>query len=197
MRRGNENSLEKFSVVPKVLDYKFPKEGFRSPKEKRIMSEKLQRMPDTSIFPSLHVIINKERTKNYLPLLKRCGVLDAFARHHASSMSKERTLIKKMDENYLIKLQQKIDLKGSFGLNVDRGLTIRAIQENFMRSNTSKSNILSKDYDMMGVGTAFDSKGKLYICQIFARSRFYLGNRTNTLQKSDLLHNSDMKCTHV
>ena len=168
------NIFNRFQITFNVSEGHFPREKIRSLRERRIMQDKLQRMPDTSIFPSSHVVINKERIKHYLPLMKRCGTLDEIARNHAKLMSEEGKVIKNLEiENS----------EAAFGLNVYRGSTIREVQEKFMRCKQTKNNILNKNYDKMGIGTIQDSKRRLYVCQVFASSDIIASNKNESKNK--------------
>ena len=55
------------------------------------------------------------------------------------------------------------------GENVGRGPTAAAIQRAFMASPEHRSNILSRTYTQMGVGTSRGSDGRLYVDELFRR----------------------------
>lgn len=140
---------------------------FRSPREQRLISEKLSKMPDTKKFASSHVMINKHRVLNYLPELERCGYLDEIASNHAKKMAEQRETILDLDEFNIALLQQNFDASCLFSLNVSSGSDMREVLRKFMKSATPRSNILSPHINMMGVGSAFDFKGCVYVCQVF------------------------------
>ncbi|MDQ1705528.1 MAG: hypothetical protein QOF18_1894 [Frankiaceae bacterium] len=57
----------------------------------------------------------------------------------------------------------------SLGENVGRGGSESAIQRAFMRSAPHRDNILSRSFTLVGVGTARDSNGVLYVDEVFKR----------------------------
>jgi len=144
---------------------------FRSPRERRAMAEKLQDMPDTRLYASNHVMINKKRVLHNLPLLQRSNVLDEIARKHATSMAEQEKVISNLDAENISILKREMDSSFAYALNVSSGSAIREVQKNFMKSSIPKKNILSTEVDLMGVGSAYDLKGKVYVCQIFVRSK--------------------------
>lgn len=144
---------------------------FRTPREERIMSEKLRLMPDTRMYASSHVMINKHRVSHYLPELERSGYLDEIATNHAKKMSEKGNTILSLDERNIAMLQQNFDPQSRFSLNVSSGSSIREIQKRFMKFRTPRSNILSPNINMMGVGSAVDSKNNTYVCQLFVGQR--------------------------
>jgi uncharacterized protein YkwD len=57
----------------------------------------------------------------------------------------------------------------SLGENVGRGGSENAIQHAFMASAPHRDNILSRSFTLVGIGTARDSNGQLYVDEVFKR----------------------------
>lgn len=144
------------------------KAKFRTPRERRLMSQKLQRMPDARVYASNHVMINRERVKNYISVLKRNSFLDEIARNHARYMSQQRKVFLELEETNNSSLRECFDPTSLLLINANRGANVRMIQKGFMKSDVSKNKILNARVDMMGVGSSIDSRGRAYVCQIFA-----------------------------
>jgi len=144
---------------------------FRTPRQRRILEEKLQSMPDTTFFASNHVMINKERVQNDLPFLERKGSLDEVALEHANLMVSKGKVLKNLKEHNVLKLVEKREspYAPEIGINVYHGRSIQKSHDELMKRKKPKKNILSKQFDSMGFASKKDSNGKLYICQIFAR----------------------------
>jgi len=159
---------------PNMLNYvcgssKRTNPTYQTPRQRRIKEQELNKMPDTTIFPSTHVAINKERVGNNVPKLTRCGILDEIARNHASYMLQQTKVTPFLDKAHYLPQFRRYSTS-SLTLNVSHSSTIQDSQRRFMRSKNPKKNILNKDFEKMGVGTAQDEKGKLYVCQVFAGS---------------------------
>merc|ERR1712013_581818 len=131
--------------------------------ERRLMNEELERIPDAKNYPSIHGLINKERVINYLPQMKRNQILDEIARNHAELMCGQGKIL--LPTNAFAKYNN-FDCLSSFAWNVGYGFNKQDIQNSFMASNTTKKNVLNPKFQIMGVGSAMDSEGHLYICQV-------------------------------
>ena len=57
------------------------------------------------------------------------------------------------------------------GENVGRGSTVAGIHRAFMSSSSHRANILSRGFTEIGMGTAVDAHGVLYVAQVFRRPR--------------------------
>jgi uncharacterized protein YkwD len=57
----------------------------------------------------------------------------------------------------------------SVGENVGRGPSESNIQRAFMGDTYHRDNILSRDFTQVGIGTARDSHGRLYVDEVFRR----------------------------
>lgn len=55
----------------------------------------------------------------------------------------------------------------SVGENVGRGQNEPNIQRAFMGDSYHRDNILSRDFTQVGIGTARDSRGRLYVDEVF------------------------------
>lgn len=157
--------ITRLTPCSKIVPKKIKAQTIR---EKRMLREKLSGLPDTSIFPSNHVMVNKERIQYNLPLLIRKKSLDEIARSHAKLMMEQQKIIPCLNEECMLQLRQSLHPASHFGVNVKRGYnTVREIHQKFMKSKIPKLNILDRTYENMGFGTAQDKTGQLYVCQIF------------------------------
>ena len=138
-----------------------------TPREKRILLQTLGKMPETTLYSSNHVMINKERFARSVPMLKRSRELDEVARAHAIKMLDNRKTIPSLDEACLSRLKIS-DNNLVISLNVAYGKTIKEIQESFMRAEKYRKKILNTEFSKMGFATAQDPKGRLYMCQLFS-----------------------------
>ena len=57
------------------------------------------------------------------------------------------------------------------GENVGRGGTVAAIHNAFMNSTSHRANILDRSFTQVGMGTAYDAKGVIYIVQVYRLPR--------------------------
>ena len=136
---------------------------FQTPRQKRVILETIDNMPETRFYSSNHVMINKERVLHCLPKLSRCQELDEIARNHAILMLESKKTIPELDRTYNCKSGQDLTI----GLNVAYGKKIRDLQRCLMNKKCEKKNILNEEFKRMGVATAQDDKGYIYLCQIF------------------------------
>jgi len=145
---------------------------FRTPRERRIQSEKLRSIPNDDAFMSNHVMINRDRTKHYRHQLTRSKELDEIARKHVNIILEENGKIAPdLNEENRSLLHQYLGDSCRFAINVDNGPSIRKIHDKFMKKGKFKQNILNADFDCMGVGSVRDLNGLVHICQIFVQSK--------------------------
>lgn len=144
-------------------------ETFQTPRERRELFETLEKMPYTGYLPSNHVVINKERVIHKLPELERCHALDAKARYHAILMLEKKKTLSELDNTCLKQMMSDCESNEGLiiGLNVAYGKTIKELQKSFMTKKKQKQNILNGTFKRMGVATAADQNGYIYMCQIF------------------------------
>merc|ERR1712226_1269210 len=123
-------------------------------------------MPDTWYYSSNHVLVNQERAKRFAAPLIRMRGLDEIARIHAEQMAQDQQVYHVNLDALRIALQKVPHQR--LGVNVQRGTSIRDIHECMMKTSLSnKNNIVDRRFTHMGMGTAVDSNGTLYLCQVF------------------------------
>jgi hypothetical protein len=131
-------------------------------------------------YASNHVMINNERTKRYIPPLKRMPDMDELAREQARRMAAENELSHSDSTDLQIRLGRhcgrRIGENVTRGSNlqnrqkcmVTRGSNLQNIHKAMMESVADRNNIMDRRFTCMGVGTAKSSDGTLlYLCQLF------------------------------
>jgi len=124
-----------------------------------------RQLPDTWYFSSNHVLVNQERSKRTVAPLVRMRGLDEIARLHAEQMANEAN-VHHLDLDAL-RLALKDVNHRRLGANVQKGESIRGIHEVMMQTLSNKNNIVDRRFTHMGMGTATDENGTLYLCQVF------------------------------
>lgn len=89
--------------------------------------------------------------------------LTAVARRWAAYMAEHRTLAH--NPNYT----SQVCCWSQIGENVGDGSSVAQIQSAFMSSAPHRDNILSRAFTQVGIGTARDSSGRLYVDELFRR----------------------------
>jgi len=87
--------------------------------------------------------------------------LVAVARRHAARMAAQGRIYHNSD------LDSEVDNWQAVGENVGMGGDVAAIHQAFMNSAAHKANILDRDFTEVGMGTATDANGTLYVAQVF------------------------------
>jgi len=64
-------------------------------------------------------------------------------------------------------LQREVTGWRMIGENVGRGGTVAAIHYAFMKSTAHRANLLDRDFTEVGMGTAVDARGVIYVAQVF------------------------------
>lgn len=138
--------------------------------------EKIVSAP-TSVESYIHTLINRIRIENHLPILKMSSPLQRLAREHSRYMAENGYLGHGKDDGRDFRSRiEKSKIKGwrTVGENVGRSFgyqdNAKTIVAGWMESWPHRKNILSRDYDTTGIGTAVDESGTLYATQIFLGS---------------------------
>jgi len=108
---------------------------------------------------------NNSRHNHGLRSLAVASDLMTLAQHHAAAMARHH------DDYHDPSLTSDVCCWQDVGENVGRGPSVKAIHYAFMHSSEHRSNILSRAYTQVGIGTARDSSGVLYVDEIFRRPR--------------------------
>ena len=130
----------------------------------RIMVNSRKLPKNSGSFASMHVMVNSERTKKYMPPLRRDPEMDQSAREHAEAMAHANEL------SYCDELDLGVELDEPhrrLGQNIAKGSDLERIHRSMMKSIPDKNNLLDRRYTTVGLGSAKSKDGVLYICQIF------------------------------
>ncbi|HVE97999.1 MAG TPA: CAP domain-containing protein [Mycobacteriales bacterium] len=87
--------------------------------------------------------------------------LVTVARRHAERMAAQKRIFHNPN------LSREVTGWRAVGENVGMGTDVAPIHNAFMRSTSHRANILDKGFGEVGMGTARDSNGRLYIVQVF------------------------------
>jgi hypothetical protein len=131
----------------------------------RIMTRSRKLPKNHGVYVSNHVMINNERTKQFIPPLKRMPDMDELAREQAKLMATDNRLYHRDTADLTEKLGQQCGCR--IGENATRGSNLRAIHKAMMYSLADRNNIVDRRFTCMGVGTAKAADGTLYLCQLF------------------------------
>jgi uncharacterized protein YkwD len=119
-------------------------------------------------------LTNKAREKGELPPLKVNPVLTKVARAHSANMAKQKKMEHKLDgKDPADRVEEAGYDYRSFGENIAAGLNVpvEAIFKSWMESEGHRKNILSGNYEEIGIGVAADDTGELYYTQVFGTAK--------------------------
>jgi Cysteine-rich secretory protein family len=89
--------------------------------------------------------------------------LVSLARRHSQEMAAKHTIYHNPN------LANDVSGWQMVGENVGMGGSVSSIHQAFMNSPAHKANILDHDFTQVGIGTAFDDKGVLYVTEVFRK----------------------------
>ena len=120
-------------------------------------------------------LTNKARVEEKLPALKINATLLKVARAHAANMARQQQMKHVLDGK---NPSDRIDKAGydyrTCAENIgagEKGATIEAVFEAWMKSKEHHDNIVSSKFDEIGIGLAPDAKGEVYYAQEFGKQR--------------------------
>ncbi|HVE63468.1 MAG TPA: CAP domain-containing protein [Mycobacteriales bacterium] len=87
--------------------------------------------------------------------------LVAVARRHAQRMASQGRIFHNSN------LGGEVDNWQAVGENVGMGGDVASIHQAFMNSSSHRSNIVDRDFTEVGMGTATDSSGRIFVAQVF------------------------------
>lgn len=108
-------------------------------------------------------LANKERANRGLRSYSVASDLVAVARRHAQRMAAKHSIYHNPN------LGSEVTGWQAVGENVGMGGSASSIHQAFMNSAAHRANILDGDFTQVGMGTAFDDKGVLYVTQVFRK----------------------------
>jgi cysteine-rich secretory family protein len=104
---------------------------------------------------------NSARASAGLSGLSVSGDLTSVAQQHAAAMARNQSLYHNSS------LGSDVCCWSSIGENIGEGQSESQVQNAFMNSTPHRDNILSSAYTQIGVGTATDSHGTLWVDEVF------------------------------
>jgi hypothetical protein len=108
-------------------------------------------------------LTNSARAGNGLRSYSVASDLVSVARRHAQEMASKHSIYHNDSLRYQVSGWEMI------GENVGMGGSASSIHQAFMDSTAHKANILDHDFTQVGMGTAYDDRGVLYITQVFRK----------------------------
>ena len=108
-------------------------------------------------------LANNERAKRGLRAYTVASDLVTVARRHAARMAASGSIY------HNPRLGSEVSGWQAVGENVGMGGSVSSIHQAFMNSAPHRANIVDTDFTQVGMGTAYDSKGVLYITQVFRK----------------------------
>ena len=108
-------------------------------------------------------LANKERANRGLRSYSVASDLVTVARRHAQRMAAKGTIYHNSN------LGSEVGGWQAVGENVGMGGSVSSIHQAFMNSASHRANILDGDFTQVGMGTAYDGKGVLYVTQVFRK----------------------------
>lgn len=118
-------------------------------------------------------LVNKERKKEKLPLLKPNPLLFKAARAHSENMAKQQKMEHKLDGKTPAQRVRAVGYRyRACGENIAAGgprWALSEVHQAWMDSEGHRDNILGKNYTQIGIGIAKSEQGELYYTQVFAR----------------------------
>jgi uncharacterized protein YkwD len=118
---------------------------------------------------ALFEMINRARASEQLTPLSRDAQLDAIAQHHAEAMRRLKRIVHDAGEGDPHRRVEAAQLDVlSTGENVANALDVRLAHRILWASPSHRENLLEARFDRVGIGTAPDDDGSVYVCELFA-----------------------------
>ncbi len=114
-------------------------------------------------------VMNATRKNSGVPSLSRRSCMDDVARKWARAMAAANGLSHNLKANAALAAQRCKYKWTSAGENVGYGPTSLAIFDAFYKSKGHRENILNPKYNVVGIGSWRNSKGKLFITHLFMK----------------------------
>ncbi len=108
-------------------------------------------------------LANSARANRGLRSYTVASDLVSVARRHAQRMAAKHTIFHNPN------LGGEVSNWQAVGENVGMGGSVSSIHNAFMNSAAHRANILDTDFTQVGMGTAYDDKGVLYVTQVFRK----------------------------
>jgi hypothetical protein len=108
-------------------------------------------------------LTNSARSNNGLHSYAVASDLVSVARRHSQEMAAKHTIYHNSNLGSDVSGWQMV------GENVGMGGSASSIHQAFMNSAPHRANILDHDFTQVGIGTAYDEKGVLYVTEVFRK----------------------------
>lgn len=108
-------------------------------------------------------LTNSARSQHGLHSYSVSSDLVAVARRHSQEMAAKHTIYHNPN------LASDVSGWQAVGENVGMGGDAASIHQAFMNSAPHRANILDTDFTQVGIGTAYDDKGVLYVTEVFRK----------------------------
>jgi uncharacterized protein YkwD len=125
--------------------------------------------PDVDQSDALFGMINRARAFEQSPLLQRDASLDAVAEQHAQAMRRlQRIAHDAGDGDPRSRVEAaNLDVLAA-GENVAHALDVTRAHRALWASPSHRENLLESRFDRVGIGTALDTDGSIWVCEVFA-----------------------------
>jgi uncharacterized protein YkwD len=121
----------------------------------------------------LFELINAERMKKELPLLKLNPLLSKIARAHSENMARQGKMEHKLDNMTPFDRMRGAGYKFAKGAEniaqANKKATLPMVMKSWMDSPAHRENVLLSEFSEIGVGIGSDKDGERYFTQLFAR----------------------------
>lgn len=127
--------------------------------------------PSSSLEQQVVSLVNKERAANKLPTLQVDAQLMLAARNHSSNMARQNTGVHVLDGKGPADRLREVGYRARFwGENIAWGArTPQQVMTGWMQSPPHRANILSPNFESIGMAVAYSSNGVPYWTQVFGR----------------------------
>ena len=120
---------------------------------------------------ALYAMVNAARTSEHAPPLARDARLERLATEHAEAMRRARKTAHDSGDGDVNQRLERAGLELAAGENVAHAGNAALAHRTLWASPSHRGNLLSRGFDLVGIGVAPDVDGTLWVCQIFAPSR--------------------------
>jgi uncharacterized protein YkwD len=121
---------------------------------------------------TLEQLIEAARREERLPPLARSDALDTLAQSHAERMRSQKRVAHDVGGGDPLLRLENAGLPGPItatGENVAHAATALAAHRSLWSSPSHRANLLSAEFDSLGLGVSHGEDGSVWVCQLFAR----------------------------
>lgn len=126
--------------------------------------------PNPQAEDALIELTNKVRSEKALKPLNKNEQLSIAARKYAQLMASRDTLSHNLDGSIGSRISREGYQWRSCGENIAWSYpTVQKVMDGWLSSPGHRNNIMSKDFQDIGVGLAYNQRKEAYFCQVFGR----------------------------